>query len=125
MSAPAPLEAYVCHADGSAFHHATLYDPATGKVLMTAQERGHDAALERLLRLKAHSRVSRRRYVVKSNRPKAVLGLLELIDLAEVDLALDTNSDATHVPLPIEDFHARLRDAIAAMEAAPQFASLT
>lgn len=69
MSGPAPLEAYVCRPDGSGFHHAALYDPATGKVLMTAQERGHDAALERLLRLKAHSRVSRRRYVVKSNRP--------------------------------------------------------
>lgn len=117
MSRPAPLEVYIAAPEimGASFL-ATLYDPANGKVLLTATGPGHDAALERLLLAKRMSFVAKRRYVVKSNRPPVVLSLLELIDKAEVTTDLDDDSDSTHVPLTIEDFITRIRNAITAIE---------
>ena len=120
MSRPAaPLEIYIARPEWpGGQHHASLYDPDTGNVLMTAQEHGHDAALERLLAHKKYSKVARRRYVIKSNVPASVQGLLELIDLAESKTDLETHNEATHIPLPIDDFIARIRKAIAVLDSA-------
>jgi hypothetical protein len=122
MSRPAPLEIHVMNpAYPGGKHFATLYDGDRGRVLFTAQGSGHDAAVEQLLTRKRYSRVSRRRYVVKSNRPAAVVGLLELIDKAEFTVDADDDTEAVHVALPMEGFLRRVQAAVTAIEPGSTF----
>lgn len=118
MSRPAPLEVYITAPElvpgGS--YHAMLFDPARDKVLLSTNAIGYDTALERLLLAKRMSRVARRRFVVKSSRPPAVLSLLGLIDIAQCTQDADNDQDATFLPLSMEEFLTRIRGAITAIE---------
>lgn len=117
MSRVALLEIHIARPEWpGALHNACLYDPDARSVVASTSAATHDAALEKIQTLKAHSKFARRRVVVKSNRPPVVLALLHLIDMSEHMEDLETGASATFLPIPLDAFREGMRNAIAAIE---------
>ena len=115
MSRPAPLEAYITRSEFGR-HYAQLYDPANQRVLFACNGPTHEEALDRLMTCKRHSKVARRRHVLKSSRPPMVLALLSVIHASEETIDADDDAQCTFVRQPRDQFVMHIRNAIAAIE---------
>lgn len=118
MSRPAPLEIYLTRPEFGGTFHAHLFDPRSKKVLADASAETRTKALERIQLLKAHSKWSRRRFVIRENRSAIELALLRLISNAEETIDAETDAECTHLPIPVAQFKAQIDTALAVIEGA-------